>query len=148
MQFPRTRRAFADKALRHSGKMPIIPGMTSDDPDPHGGGALYVLHAILALGMEIAVLVGLWQAGRHVASGWQGYALAALALAVALALWARWGAPTSPHRLRETALLAFKSAIFTAGALAWAIAAGSGAAMIFAVLAALHLALALWQGWL
>lgn len=114
-----------------------------------GSGPLYPVHAVLALGVEIAVLVAVVRAGLALAGGGvSGWLLGLVALAVVIALWALWGAPKSATRLDGAALLSFKCAIFAVAAGAFFIADGVTVAAIFAAVAALHLILALAKGWL
>ncbi len=114
-----------------------------------GSGPLYPLHAVLALGVEIAVLVAVVRAGITLGGGGvTGWALGLLALAAVIGLWALWGAPKSATRLEGMALLAFKTAIFGLAALAFLYADGGIVAAVFAIIAGVHVALAVAKGWL
>lgn len=107
------------------------------------GGAAYLLHAVLALGVEIAVLVAVFRLGSTMIPGWAGLVAGLFLLACVIALWARWGAPKSRHRLTGRALLAFKIAIFGTGTVAVWAADGTLVAVIFALIVAAHLVLAM-----
>lgn len=107
------------------------------------GGAAYLLHAVLALGVEIAVLVAVFRLGSTMIPGWAGLVAGLFLLACVIALWARWGAPKSGHRLTGRPLLVFKVAIFTLGAAAFWAADGTLVAVIFALIVAAHLVLAM-----
>jgi hypothetical protein len=106
------------------------------------GGAAYLLHAVLALGVEIAVLVAVFRLGSTMIPGWAGLVAGLFLLACVIVLWGRWGAPKSGHRLTSRPLLVFKIAIFTLGAAAFWAVDGALVAMIFTVICVLHLALA------
>jgi len=113
-----------------------------------GEGPLYIVHAILALGVEIAVLVAMVRFGRTMVEGFWGWGLGFLCMGGIIALWALWGAPNSATRLDGTALLVFKSAVFLTATLAFWISSGPMGAAVFAIITMIHLALALQQGWL
>ena len=93
--------------------------------------------------MEIAVLVAVFRLGSTMIPGWAGLVAGLFLLACVIALWARWGAPKSGHRLTGRPLLVFKVAIFTLGAAAFWAADGTLVAVIFALIVAAHLVLAM-----
>ncbi|EAQ03549.1 hypothetical protein OB2597_02977 [Pseudooceanicola batsensis HTCC2597] len=113
--------------------------MSAIPPGPAGA-----LHAVLALGVEIAALVAAVRAGLALqGGGWAGWATGLVLMAAVIGAWALWGAPTSATRLTGTALLGFKGAVFLFAAGGFLIADGWGVAVIFAAVAILHVTLAL-----
>ena len=111
-------------------------------------GPIGVLHAVLALGVEIAVLVAVYRLGVDVLDGWSGHLAGFGYMCAVIAVWARWAAPNSATRLTARALLAFKSAVFLLAALAFLVADGWIVAAVFAAVTVVHLALAVAKGWL
>ncbi|WP_375172975.1 DUF2568 domain-containing protein [Pseudooceanicola sp.] len=112
--------------------------MSHVPPGPAG-----VLHAILALGVEVAVLVAVYRLGMDMLEGWRGHLAGFGLMCAVVAVWARWGAPTSATRLTGRALLIFKVAVFSAGLVAFSLVDGASVAVIFVGVAVVHLLLAL-----
>ncbi len=103
---------------------------------------IFVNHA-LALGVEIAVLIGVFRAGLRLAAPASiGWALAFLFLIVVVLLWARFAAPTSTTRLQMPWLLFFKSLVFVTGAASIWYSFGPIHASLFLGCVAVHLPLA------
>lgn len=114
-----------------------------------GSGPLYPLHAVLALGVEIAVLVAVVRAGISLGGGGVvGWLIGLVALTAVIGLWALWGAPKSETRLEGHSLLAFKIGIFGLAAVAFLIADGAWVAIVFVLVTVVHLLLAVAKGWL
>lgn len=109
--------------------------------------ALLVVHAVLAFSLELAMLAALGLFGFRAVDGpWLNIVLAILLAAIAIGLWAYFAAPKSATRLGMPALLIFKVAMFGAGALALWLAGEGGWAIVFAVLAAIDLGVAVALG--
>lgn len=103
------------------------------------------LHYAVAFALELALLFGFGLFGfRFGQGGWIGSLLAAVLVAIAILLWARFAAPSATTRLPDAVLIAFKLAIFALGALAFWASGWAGAAGVFAVLAVLDLGVAVW----
>jgi len=102
---------------------------------------------LLAFLLELLMLwaLGYWAHGLR-PLGWQGWALAVLAVALAIAAWALWAAPNSGTRLGEPWLLLFKIGMFGGAAALLAAAGQARWALALALAASLNLALAwLWR---
>jgi hypothetical protein len=105
---------------------------------------MLVLNSAMAFSLEVAMLVALARLGYVSGpSHGVGWALAASAVIATALLWGYFAAPKSAHRLAGVSLLAFKTAMFTSGIGATALTASAWLAAVFAVLVAVHLALAL-----
>lgn len=106
-----------------------------------------VINQTLAFSLELALLVAFamygYQVTGHTVLRW---VLAVAIVAAAIALWGRFAAPNSTARLHMPALLAFKIAMFCAGAGAFLGAGRPVVAIIFAVFVAVHLSLAVATG--
>jgi hypothetical protein len=102
-----------------------------------------IANLALAFLLELAMLaaLGYW-AFRAAPGGWLSWAAAVVVVAIAIGLWAAWGAPKSATRLAMPALLVFKIVMFGAAAIALFASGQAMWAALFAVLAVLHLALA------
>ena len=101
------------------------------------------VHYAAALALELALLFGFGLFGfRFAGGGWAGDLLAAVLVGSAILLWARFAAPRAATRLPAMPLLAFKTAIFALGALAFWAAGWREAALVFGAAAALDLGLA------
>lgn len=73
-------------------------------------------------------------------------ALALLAPAAMIVVWARWAAPQSGHRLGPAPRVALEAAVFAIAAVALAAAGRPALAAVFAVVVAVNLALvAVWR---
>ena len=97
----------------------------------------------LAFAIELMMLaaLGYWAFGAA-PGGWLSWLAALAIVAVAIGLWAVWGAPTSATRLKMPLLLLFKIIMFGAGVLALWAAGQSALALWFAALVVLNLVLA------
>jgi hypothetical protein len=105
------------------------------------------LNAALAFVLEIALVWAVARVGFAMApQGLARWLLALAAAAIVVPIWGWFAAPKSNRRLAGFALLAFKSAMFTLGALAFAITAGPGVAGLYAGAAALHLVVSVRSG--
>jgi hypothetical protein len=104
---------------------------------------MVALNMALAAALELVLLFAVGRFAYGLGGGpVPSWGLALGATAATLALWGRFAAPRAAGRLQGAPLLAFKVAAFGAGAVALA---GNGwelAAVLYAVVAALHLALA------
>ena len=97
----------------------------------------------LALLLEFAMLAafGYWAFGAaH--GGWVGAIAAGVIIAVAIALWAVWGAPKSTRRLRMPGLLVFKIVMFGLAVIGLWVAGQPVWAPVLAVATAINLLLA------
>ncbi|MBU1175172.1 MAG: YrdB family protein [Alphaproteobacteria bacterium] len=105
------------------------------------------LHYVTAFALELVMLFGFGACGYRVAQGGLvGGLLAALLVGIAIALWANFVAPSAARRLPAVPLVAFKAAIFLAGAVAIWLAGWREAALVFGVVAALDLGVAMALG--
>ena len=97
----------------------------------------------LAFAIELMMLaaLGYWAFGAA-PGGWLSWLMAVAIVALAIGLWALWGAPTSATRLQMPWLLVFKIVMFGAGIVALWAAGQYSLALWFAGLVALNLVLA------
>jgi hypothetical protein len=75
---------------------------------------------VLRLALELAALAAFAAWGLHAAAGPTRFALAAALVLAAAAVWGRWMAPASPHRLADPARLLVEAAFFAAAGAALA----------------------------
>jgi hypothetical protein len=92
--------------------------------------AAAAVNAVLRFVVEIAALVALAEAGSHVS----------IVLAVALplaaaAVWGRWAAPRSAHRLQGAGYIAIELIVIGGGVLALLLADHATAAIVLAAVA-------------
>jgi hypothetical protein len=80
----------------------------------------------LRFALELAALAAFATWALHAAHGPARFALAGAAVLVAAAVWGRWMAPTSRHRLADPARLLAEAAFFAAAGAALAVT-GRGA---------------------
>jgi hypothetical protein len=93
----------------------------------------------LAFAVELAMLAAFAVAGWGATSIlWLRLALAVGLPALAIALWAVWGAPKAKTRLKRGGLALFKLVLFGLATLAWALAGLPLIAAIFGTLAAIN----------
>ena len=85
--------------------------MSAAPGDRHSVGLLGVLGFLCELVMIGLLAVAGWRLGTSTALS---VALAVVLPAVAIAIWARWMAPTSGHRLRRGPRVAAQTALFIA----------------------------------
>ncbi len=106
-----------------------------------------IINQALAFSLELALLAAFgmygYQITGHPVLRW---VLAIVIVAAAVALWGRFAAPNAAVRLHMPALLAFKIPMFGAGAGAFIGAGRPVVAIVFAVLVAIHLSLAVATG--
>lgn len=96
----------------------------------------------LAFFLEIAMLVALGFAGwSATAIWWLRYILLIALPALAIVLWAVWAAPKSPRRLPLARLVLFKALMFGVTTILILASKAGAAALVFGVLAAVHLLL-------
>jgi Protein of unknown function (DUF2568) len=86
----------------------------------------------LRFALELAALAAFATWGLHAAGGPARFALAGAAVLAAAAVWGRWMAPTSRHRLADPARLLAEVAFFAAAGAALAV---TGRALLGAALA-------------
>lgn len=97
----------------------------------------------LALLLEFAMLAafGYWAFGAaH--GGWTGAVAALVIIAIAIGLWAVWGAPKSVRRLKMPGLLVFKIVMFGLAVIGLWAAGQPVWALVLAVATAINLLLA------
>ena len=85
--------------------------------------------------LELAALAALGYWGANTGSGAVSVALAIAAPLLAAAVWARWCAPRSAHRLPQTPRFALELAVFAAAAAGLVASGAQTAAVIFAAAA-------------
>ncbi|HEX4355559.1 MAG TPA: YrdB family protein [Polyangiales bacterium] len=104
--------------------------------------ALKVVNATLAFAIEIAMLIAFADSGfRLHASAWLRWTVAFGAPAIAIVLWAIWGAPKSATRLRAPSLYAFEWSMFAAAAAALYAAGRAKLAFIYFAIASVNMIL-------
>jgi len=96
----------------------------------------------LAFLLELGALLAFAAAGALVPEGWLQLVAGILGAALFVLVWAIWAAPRSKRRLRGMRLIAFKIAVFGVAALILLLIGQPLWAAVFAVLAAIHLGLA------
>jgi hypothetical protein len=89
----------------------------------------------LRFALELAALAAFATWGLHAAHGPARFALAGAAVLVAAAVWGRWMAPTSRHRLADPARLLAEAAFFVAGGAALAVTGRGALGAVLAVAA-------------
>lgn len=91
----------------------------------------------LRFALELAALAAFAAYGLHAIHGPARFALAAALVLAAAAVWGRWAAPASRHRLTDPARLVVEVGFFTAAGVALAATNGSvfGAALTVAAVA-------------
>jgi Protein of unknown function (DUF2568) len=98
--------------------------------------------------LELAAFAALAYWGTTVGEGDTPILVAIAAPALATALWARYAAPRSAHRLPRSARVPFELAVFALAAGALLAAGSAWAAAVFAALAGANAALlAAWDQW-
>ncbi len=88
--------------------------------------------------LEIAAFAALGYAGAVVGSGVWAVVLAVALPAVAIAVWARWNAPRSAHRLPPNARIPCELTVFSAAALGLLSTGAVTWAVVFAVLVVIN----------
>jgi Protein of unknown function (DUF2568) len=78
------------------------------------------LNLALRFALELAALAAFAAWGLHAAGGPPRFALAAALVLAATAVWGRWMAPASRHRLTDPARLLVEAAFFAAAGVALA----------------------------
>ena len=107
---------------------------------------LKLINLALAFALELVMLAafGIF-AFAVLPDSWWRFVLAVVLIGVAIALWARWGAPKSATRLKLPQRVLFKGVMLELGAVALVLAAEPVWAAVFAAAIAINLALAwLW----
>ena len=104
---------------------------------------LVIASQTLAFTLEMALVAAFGVAGYRLGGGGiAGWAMVAAGAALVILPWAILAAPKSPRRLRMPWILAFKLAIFAAGAIVLWLSDEGTPALIFGGFATLHLGLA------
>ena len=107
---------------------------------------LKLINLALAFALELVMLAAFGMfAFAVLPDSWWRFVLAAVLVGVAIALWARWGAPKSATRLKRPQRVLFKAVMLEGGAAALALAGQPVWAAVVAATVAVNLTLAwLW----
>lgn len=98
--------------------------------------------------LELLAFAGLAYAGAVLGSGVGAVVLAVLLPAAAIAVWGRWNAPRSAHRLPTGPRICCEFAVYTVAAVLLALAGAPVWAAVFVALVVLNaVLLTLWHQW-
>lgn len=102
----------------------------------------------LKFALELACFAALAYAGAKLGSGLWAVVLAVALPAVAIAVWARWNAPRSAHRLPTATRVPLELAVFGAAALGLFVAGAVLWALAYLLLVVINAALlTVWHQW-
>lgn len=93
---------------------------------------------VLKFLLEIACFTALAYTGAALGSGFWTVVLAVALPAVAIAVWARWNAPRSAHRLPASTRVPLELAVFVTAALGLLIAGAATWALVYLVLVVIN----------